>query len=204
MSEERLRDAYRGLIREPGPARDGCPSAESLEALVLRQGPETERMGTLDHVMSCAACRRELDLLRALEHTEPRAMPLARPLALAATVVLAIAAGLTWRAMRPPTDPLRGTEPLVQLVSPAEGPLLLDPGPVEFVWRSVDGARGYTLEMMDAEDRVTVRREVGDTTVVLEREALMEGGALRWRVRAHLPSGGESPSPWRRLTPAAP
>lgn len=204
MSEERLRDAYRGLIREPGPARDGCPSGESLDALVLRQGPEQERLATMDHVASCAACRRELDLLRAVEHTAPRTMPIARPLALAATVVLAIAAGLTWQATRPSTDPLRGTAPAVQLVAPADGQVGPDVGSVEFVWRSVDGAAGYTVEVVDAEDRVTVRQEVADTTLMLAREALSGGGALRWRVRAHLPGGAESSSPWRRLTPVAP
>lgn len=204
MRDERLRDAYRGLIREPGPGRDGCPSAEALDALVLRQGPEPERLATMEHISSCAACQRELNLLRALEHTAPRAMPIARPLALAATVVLAIAAGLTWQATRPSTDPLRGDTPLVQLVAPAEGRVAPEVGSVEFVWRAVEGATRYIVELMDAEDRVTVRREVTDTTLTLEREALTEGSALQWRVRAHLPGGGESASPWRRLTPRAP
>lgn len=204
MSEARLRAAYRGLIREPGDARDACPSAEALDALVLRQGPEAERVGVLDHVMACAACRRELDLLRALQQAAPKERTLARPLALAATVVLAIAAGLTWNATRPATDPLRGNAAPVQLVAPADELAVSGLVPVEFVWRPVTDAVSYTVEVVDGEDRVAIRQEARDTMLLLSRDQLGGDVAFRWRVRAHLPGGGEVSSPWRRLTAAAP
>ena len=50
------------------PARAASiPPPEAIAALVRREGPEEARLATLDHVMSCADCRRDFDLLRAVE-----------------------------------------------------------------------------------------------------------------------------------------
>jgi len=204
MNEERLREAHRGLIREPGAVRDGCPSPEALEALVLRRGPEPERLGTMDHVMACAACRRELDLLRAIEQTAPRRIPFARPLALAATVVLAVAAGLTWRATRPATDPLRGDAPAVQLLTPADATIVPGTEVVPLAWRPVAGALRYEIEFVDGEDRVAYRHEGTDTTAAVGAADLPVPGIYRWRVKALLPAGAEQVSPYRRVTRRAP
>src|SRR5918911_1340273 len=115
MSEERLRELYARALEAREPAqREQCPPPEALLALARREGPEAERLATLDHVMACARCRPEFDLLRAIdsagagEGEARRAVPsptraLARrrwtrwtmlvPLALAATLVLAVALG---------------------------------------------------------------------------------------------------------------
>src|ERR671936_384188 len=112
MSEERLRELYARALEARAPAdREQCPPPEALLALARREGPEAQRLETLDHVMSCARCRAEFDLLRAIEaagagegqaRSETRSQPRAHarrrwttfvPLALAATLVLAVALG---------------------------------------------------------------------------------------------------------------
>ena len=68
VNDEQLREIYGGLMTTS--ARRGpssCPAPEALLALVRREGPEETRLATLDHVMSCADCRSEFDLLRSIE-----------------------------------------------------------------------------------------------------------------------------------------
>ena len=68
MSDDRLRDLY-AIGQGDRPAGPGGehPAPEVIAALVRREGPEEGRLATLDHVMSCADCRRDFDLLRAVE-----------------------------------------------------------------------------------------------------------------------------------------
>src|ERR671932_1785391 len=112
MSEERLRELYARALEAREPAgREQCPPPEALLALARREGPEAERLETLDHVMACVRCRSEFDLLRAIDaagagegqaraavRSPARAFARRRwttfvPLALAATLVLAVALG---------------------------------------------------------------------------------------------------------------
>ena len=68
MSDDRLRELY--AIAQAGRSAGAGgehPAPEAIAALVRREGPEEARLATLDHVMSCADCRRDFDLLRAVE-----------------------------------------------------------------------------------------------------------------------------------------
>src|SRR5688500_6422307 len=71
MNEQRLRDLYeRALAQGSGlPAGGGtsCVTPERLLDLVRGNGSEQSRLHTLDHVMACPSCRREFDLLQAVE-----------------------------------------------------------------------------------------------------------------------------------------
>ena len=144
IDDGELRQAYDELLRTRGPRdRVACPSPESLLALVEREGAEDERMRTLDHVMSCAACRRDFDLLRTATDSATRALtelgdvqPIGtrrhlpwRPLAVAAGLVVAVGIGVVSRDMRTTTPPLlRGSEHMVPLLGPdsrTDGTLLL-------------------------------------------------------------------------------
>jgi len=66
LNDERLRLAYGSLLegRTDG-SRRSHPEPEALVALAERSGSEAVRLEVLDHVMTCDACRRELDLVRA-------------------------------------------------------------------------------------------------------------------------------------------
>lgn len=59
--------ALRGGGRSDGAATVSCVAPEDILALVRRELPEERRLEVLDHVMACDACRREFDLLRAVE-----------------------------------------------------------------------------------------------------------------------------------------
>src|SRR3954470_17091787 len=116
VSDERLRELYatavRGRTARPGGEH---PAPEAIAALVRREGAEEARLATLDHVMSCAECRRDFDLLSAVERAGLESGAAARagtrrswliPAALAASLLIAIGLGRT--LVRPADDITRG------------------------------------------------------------------------------------------------
>lgn len=201
MTDERLRALYQRSLRIPGGEdRPACPPPERLVALVARQGPETERLASLDHVLACAACRSEFELLRSLEtaasHSRwPAALA---PLALAASLVLAVGGGvLLWRAFGAggdSRDVYRGAPAGVALVHPAG-----DVGVVDsrvFTWRALPKARGYAFELLAADGTPVFSGETADTSLTLPASVhLRPGEPYRWWVRAELESGLEERSP---------
>lgn len=213
-----LRDAYRELTAARAPSdRSACPAPEALLAVVEKQGDDASRLATLDHVMRCAACRRDFDLLRAAAASAneaggdeasglhvvrgsagaTRRLPW-RSLAVAAGLVVAVGVGmLTWR---PGTQPplLRGDAHTVVLLSPegqADGSALLR-------WRTVPGAAAYRVEVFAPNGRTVVADTVSDSTFVLPAAA-SAGNAepLRWMVTALHGDGYEIRSRAERVTP---
>lgn len=213
-----LREAYRELLDARAPRdRGACPAPESLLAVIEREGDEATRLGTLDHLMRCDACRRDFDLLRTAaasareaEAAEsageppalhvvrgggaPRRFPL-RSLAVAAGLVIAVGVGmLSWPpGTRPPL--LRGDEHTVVLLAPeprADGGALLR-------WRAVPGAAAYRVEVFDANGRTVVADTVRDSTFVLPAGAVNQ--QLRWMVTALHGDGHEVHSRAERVGP---
>jgi hypothetical protein len=212
-----LRDAYRELMAARAPSdRSGCPAPEALLEVVERQGDEATRLATLDHVMRCAACRNDFNLLRsaavsALQAGEeppvlhivrggagrPRRLPW-RSLAVAAGLVVAVGVGtLTWhQGTRQPL--LRGDEHTVVLLAPesrADGSALLR-------WQRVPGAAAYRVEVFTPSGRTVVADTVSDSTFVVPGAAsagLAE--PLRWMVTALHSDGHEVRSRAERVTP---
>jgi hypothetical protein len=205
MNPEKLRAAYAGLIRRPGPGREHCPSPEHLDALARRSGDEAERLATLNHAMACTECRRELDLLRAVERAAPGPVQRAwspRLFALAATMMLATGALLIWRATRPAGEVMRGDSPTLVLLAPADGAELVGDGAL--AWRPMAGAIAYEVEVLGPDDRLVLRQETADTTLAIAPAALPGSGTYRWRVVATLSAGGALASPYRRVMRRAP
>ena len=67
MSDEGLRRSYdRILAIRLDPERVDCPAPEAIEAMVRREGAEADRLRLLDHVMGCAHCAEEFELLRSV------------------------------------------------------------------------------------------------------------------------------------------
>jgi hypothetical protein len=69
MSDEKLRAIYDARVAANAPSdRAGCPSPEALERVSAgpKEGSEPD-LAVLDHVFSCAHCRSELALLRAVQ-----------------------------------------------------------------------------------------------------------------------------------------
>lgn len=188
IGDDELRRLYAGALAERGGRGAGCPPPEAIQALVRREGSEETRLGTLDHVMGCAACRPEYDLLRSVEGAgrklgaggrtaRPRWL---MPAALAASVLVAI--GVVRLALSPGED-------VVFRDAGAGAVTLLTPrsearagAPVLFAWRPVPGARRYRLEVLTAAGEVAFETETVDTLVAPESARALAPGEYQWWV----------------------
>lgn len=204
VSDEQLRAMYAGLMTSR--ARTGgaaCPEPEALLALARREGPEEARLATLDHAMRCTDCRAELDLLRSIELAGAEAGATARParrwvapLALAASVLLAVVIGRWALPAAPESDVVRsGPADRVTLLAPP--PEAASGSPILFAWHPIAGASRYRLEVMNEGGDVVLEAETADTAIVLQGAADLAPGRYQWWVGATAP--GAVPSELRPL-----
>lgn len=168
MNDAELRRLYGEALSRPAPSA-GCPSPEALVALVLREGPEEARLVTLDHVMGCAHCLPEFELLRSMERSGAAAAPAVQPrrrwyipVALAASILLAVA---VVRRISPPDDVIRGPAGSVVLLAP--GASVPSGQPLTFTWQPVPRATGYRMEVLGPDGSVVASAETSDTMVAL-------------------------------------
>jgi hypothetical protein len=176
-----------------------CVSPEELLALIRREGPEARRLEVLDHVMSCQACHREFELLRSLESAGARsggklqARSIGRrlaPLALAASLILAVGVGLLVRERNQRGDTTRGAGQGVVLLAPATD---LPPAEtITFAWRPVAGAERYRIELLNQAGSVVFTQLTPDTALTLTSRLLQPDTAYRWWVRDATPGAQRS------------
>ncbi|MBA2459786.1 MAG: hypothetical protein H0V43_12645 [Gemmatimonadales bacterium] len=191
LTEARLRELYAGRLARRPADRASCPTPEALQALVRREGVEEQRLRTLDHTMSCAACRADFDLLRTVERAGSELAGTGRsarrtwllPAALAASLLLAVGIGRI--ALAPDSDDVVRSGPTagaVQLLAPAgeatAGDSLL------FSWRPTPGATRYRLEVLNASGDVLVEAETSDTMFASEAVRRLAPGDYQWWVTA--------------------
>jgi hypothetical protein len=188
----RLRQLYAQRVASRNQGDAGAhPPLEEILTVVLREGPEADRLATLEHVMSCAVCHREFEYLTAVNQAGVEAGAAAAPgvrvwsrrtvTALAASLVMAIGAGLLVRsAIRSGQEPVRGTEGDIALVAPAEGAAA--GGPVRFAWQPSAGVSRYVLEVQRADGSVALADTTGDTTATIAAGRLPDA-TYRWWVR---------------------
>ena len=212
MTEQELRDSYaRSIATRGGTERSSCVSPEAIASLVQREGPEAARLTTLDHVMSCDACRREFDLLSVIERagTENARRAVEKihwrryaSAALAASVLLAIGLGPGRRLWDHSVDTVtRGSdEAAIVLVAPAERAAAA--GSATFVWRGIRGARHYTVELLDDGGRLMFSRQTSDTSMTVDRIDVAPGD-YQWLVRTTAEDGVERRSAPRAIHVAA-
>jgi hypothetical protein len=205
VTAARLQELYaQALARRSAAGTAECVSPDDLLALIRREGTESRRLEVLDHVMGCNPCRRELDLLRALDAAGAESAGVSTPglgrrlgpWALAASLLLAVGIGVAVRNRAQLSDtPRGGTNGIVLLAPPAE----VAPGePVTFVWRPVAGARRYRVEVLDDKDATLFAGQTADTTLIWSGEPLRSGSQYRWWVRDATP-GAQLASPLRPL-----
>jgi hypothetical protein len=204
MSDTRLQELYaQALARRSDSTSVDCVTPEQLLALVRREGAESDRLATLDHVMGCPACQREFDLLRAVESSGRRitaqrpVRSIGRrlaPLALAASLLLAVGVGLLVRN-RSAGDTVRGGGGQLTLLSPETE---VTPGqPITFSWRSLAGVNRYQIEVLDQNGTAIFSQVTRDTTIIW-RARLPAGKQYQWWVRDLTP-GSHLVSPVRPL-----
>ena len=200
MSDDRLRALYdQALVGRAGAtAHSVHPSPEELHALARRELPERRQLELLDHVMACATCVPEFELLRAVEgagatldgaarrpraSTPQRAIAWRRavPMLLAASAVAAVGIG-AYDRLRPGADVARGEPGVLSTLAPVDGAVV---GlPVRLTWRRVPGASRYVVEVLDASGIAAFTATTGDTTVLVPSTApLTRGAAYEWWVR---------------------
>jgi hypothetical protein len=206
MTDERLQELYQRALAGTGAGSGEHASPEAIQALVEREGSEAERLATLDHVMSCGACRQDYDLLRAVRSAGERsggvgrtaarpAMATWRTLALAASVVLAIGAGL-WFQRDAGSDEFRGDGDGIVLVAPDATVGGADM--VRLAWRPLPGAERYRIEVLDSADAVVFSATGGDTVVSVPVGRL-PAGAYTWWVTADRAGAAQARSSFGRL-----
>ena len=192
VTEARLREFYAGRLSTRPATRTACPTPEALQALVRREGDETQRLTTLDHVMGCADCRGEYDLLRSIEGAGRQLGASGRsgrriwmmPAALAATLLVAVGVGRL--ATKSGSD-----DELVRSGADRGAVTLLSPPneaaagtPVLFAWRPVPDARRYQLEVLNASGEVALEAETSDTFIVSDMARGLQPGDYQWWVTA--------------------
>jgi hypothetical protein len=193
VNDQKLREIYAGIMASRGAqaARVApCPSPEAILALVRREGGEDARLATLDHVMSCAECRADFDLLRSIEEAgaaTAAARPARRswmmPAALAASVLFAIVIGRFALPGTPEDEVVRsGSDGGVTLVAP---PSQVPAGsPLLFAWHPIPGAARYRLEVLTGAGEVALEAETADTSITLQGVAGLAPGDYQWWVGA--------------------
>jgi hypothetical protein len=192
MSSPRLQELYAQALARRGNEAQGCVSPEELLALVRREGDEGQRLQVLDHVMGCQACHREFELLRAVEAAGAASQGSGRirsisrrimPLALAASVLLAIGVGLMVRNRE--GDITRGGGPGLVLLTPATE--VAPAQPVIFSWRPLTGAQSYRFELLDRSGAAVVSQLTPDTSLTVPAGQLQPGSTYQWWVRDATP-----------------
>ena len=192
-----MRQAYQALLRarEAG-NREGCPTPDELRALVQRQGDESARLARLDHVMRCAACLPEFELLRAAASAGSPTRVSWRPIALAASLLLAVGLGFALRRSPASEAPVeRGSDRGPRLASPMGRVRAADA--TRLVWHPVPSALSYDVEVTTPSGDVRLTATTTDTVHALAMP--VAGEELRWWVRARL-ADGEQASEVARIT----
>jgi len=161
--------------------------------------------------MSCPDCRRDFELLRAIEAgrradagvavetirwRRPLGIALATALAAALALVAVLGPWRDWRREGAGPDLARGGRADAAAIAPGDD-ASLPRGPLAFTWHPATGARRYTVELLTTNGTVAASLETGDTTATLDAGRLPPGD-YRWWVRASL-DGGERRSSPRRL-----
>ncbi|MEW5918331.1 MAG: hypothetical protein AB1762_18150 [Gemmatimonadota bacterium] len=182
------RDYQRAVELRVSDERMRCPTPEAIEVLVVGSGSEAVRLTTLDHVMACAQCRREFELLRAIRAAgSPRRAISPRWYALAAVVLLAVALTLVNVNRNAPT--MRG--PGVS----GDMPVTISPiGEVDvstarrLIWRAFPNAAQYRVELVDPAGGMRASVSTVDTSWSLPQSVSIQSGeTLQWTVEAILP-----------------
>ena len=206
-NDDRLRLAYGASLEGRRVASTAHPEPEALVAVVERAGTEATRLEVLDHVMSCAECRYDLDLVRAsltaAEKPKQRTWfrsPSVGLMAIAATLLLAAGVKLfTNRGADVDAGPvLRGASAVSTY--PARW---RSSGDATLAWRPTADAASYRLEVIDEAGAAVVDSTMRDTTLVISESALRNRRGLSWSVTATLGDGSSVSSLPIRLVPPA-
>lgn len=169
MTEEELQRAYQ---RATAHARLGAhPAPERIADLVQGKAREPDRLELLDHVMQCAQCRSELDLLRTASEgaraADTARFPMRWTMFAAAAVLLIGVTAIALLQTRPAAtaDVYRGRRPAMALVQPSAGETVGQP--VHLAWHGITEARNYHVELLSARGDMIAAWNTSDSTLAI-------------------------------------
>jgi hypothetical protein len=181
-------DALRRLVRThttAAPAtREHCPTPEVLQDAATTPRDTEAHRAVLEHVATCAPCRRDFDLLRTAHLAAPAVVRAAMPRWIPALAAAAVIAVVSLVAIRSNEDVVRGAPnraTTVQLLAP----LRVASG-TQLQWRAVPQAVSYRVEVTDNEGNLAFSTETADTVTIAATRA---DASLRWSVEARLLDG---------------
>jgi len=216
---EGLSKAYRDFLGNKAPESGAsCPTTERLARCVLGEARRRERTGIIRHAADCAACAAAMKSLLALSAGADEAAaelaarpgtpetgrsgkrwafwtrPIPKPAAVAMAAVLVVAALAVWIPRFTNRSAVRGGNGTrIVLVSPVK--TVPVGGALEFEWRGVAAADGYTVELFDKSFRSLWRSgRVTGTAIRLPadvRGRLTPGERYFWTVRTAASGGTE-------------
>lgn len=201
MNDATLRQAYESLMRErAGRAEPLGVSLETMRDVLERKGSEEARLAAIDRIMAHPRLAEEFEILRAAHSAgkvAQRRTFAAWPLAIAASLIVAIGLG-TWLARGGTNvDTLRGPSIAIPLYAPAET-ALADSARV-FLWSGNPDATQYLFELSTAGGSPLFSAATTDSSLALpDSVRLAPGASYFWYVRAMTPQG-ELTSPLRPL-----
>lgn len=189
----RLQELYSARVAQR-PPRSAHPTPEALLALLQGEGAEEDRLATMDHVMSCAECHEEYQWLNGVSEAALRAegrsgaATVGRwwtrpgPLALAASMVLAVGAALLLTRRGPDLE--RGLTGAIQVIAPSANAPVPAQQPLLFVWRPLSGASRYVLEVQRVDGSLAYSDSTADTILTITNPAqVLPESRYRWWVR---------------------
>ncbi len=184
MDDETLRRLVRSHTDNVPASREHCPSPEALQSAATTPLGDAQQRIVLEHVATCAPCRRDFDLLRTAHAAAPLASRAAIPRWVPALAAAALIVVVSLVAFRDTDTVVRGGE------RAGTGVVLLPPtrttDGVTLRWGAVSQAVSYRVEVTDSEGNVAFSSETPDTLLVAPS---LQGTALRWSVEARLLDG---------------
>jgi hypothetical protein len=207
-NDERLRQAYGATLEAREQSMAGPhPEPEALLAVAERSGSEAVRLEVLDHVMACAACQRDLNLMRASTGAAgtPRARtwfrsPSAGLMALAASLLLVAGVRLYMTSTGDVDAGPRFRGGSAVSTYPVRW---LPSGDAGLAWGPKNDAASYRVEVVDEAGTAVVDSTVRDTSLVIADALLRGRRGLSWSVTAMLGDGTTIASLPVRLVPPA-
>ena len=211
---ERLREAFASRTTTR-PADGAHPEAERLWEAVRGELDAAEVESLVEHTVACSECAEVWRLARELScqtdtaasepdvESAPPGAPVTRLLAIAATLVIAVGAGVIWQQTRPAGLPedvetLRavGTLPSIAVTEPSGE---ISVAPALFAWSPEGDADQYRVDVRrDDGSSVWTSPDVTETAIARPDDVVLTPGAYFWQVTGLRDDAVVSESP---LTP---
>jgi hypothetical protein len=202
MADPDLASVYASLLRGRTDARAACPPLEAVQALAATDGHDPSRLEQLDHVMACASCMGEYEMLRAVRVAgeAPQSRGTRRSPFVLPAVGLIAASLLVFAITRrePDADRVRGRTDAVEFVTPAAVVSRADS--LHLVWHAVPQASAYEVELLTPDGTVLFTTTTPDTALRVAPDVVPANvSVVEWLVLARRADGNVLRSPLLRV-----